>query len=347
MIENTCFNVVIIYRPPQTHSTKGDFLKEFGDLMASVLSELKNVIIGGDFNFWMNSTNSSDNILLCNLSLGLRNLVNVCTHIGGNTPDLLIVEDDNPLNLQNCEKGVLISDHYMVVSNFYLPNKNREKKQVSFRRLDGISSDDFSKHLNEHMPVDFDGSDVSTLDKYLKTTLDKLAPVVTKSVMVRYRVPWFTTELKDKKRAIRQIERSWRKNKNPEKLDVLKSEIKIYKKLLFTSKKELLSNEIKRYKGNSKKLFNYINNLLGMKNPNPLPSSVQQGLELEEQFADFFMQKKRQSAIHYLTRRFICQFTEMCQSLIVSILCQRLVLPRSLIQCPPNPVSLIVYQQKC
>ena len=119
------------------------------------------------------------------------------------------------------------------------------------------------------MPVDFDGSDVSTHEKNLKTTLDKLAPVVTKSVMVRHRVPWFTTELKDKKRAIRQIERSWRKNKNPEKLDVLKSEIKIYKKLLFTSKKELLLNEIKRYKSNSKKLFNYINNLLGMKNPNP------------------------------------------------------------------------------
>ena len=45
----------------------------------------------------------------------------------------------------------------------------------------------------------------------LEKALEMLAPLTTKSVVVRRKVPWFTHEVKDQKRKLRKSEKTWRK----------------------------------------------------------------------------------------------------------------------------------------
>ena len=74
----------------------------------------------------------------CGLSMAVANICSV------KSKELILVHEIH----HQCLDLVLITETWLsdLLEDYYI-----------FRRLDGISSDDFSKHLNDHMPVDFDG----------------------------------------------------------------------------------------------------------------------------------------------------------------------------------------------
>ena len=78
----------------------------------------------------------------------------------------------------------------------------------------------------------------------LDKVLEILAPLTTKSVVVRRKVPWFTQEVKDQKRKLRKSEEIWRKNKSKENWINVKLECMKYNNILKSSKVQSISKKI-------------------------------------------------------------------------------------------------------
>ena len=70
----------------------------------------------------------------------------------------------------------------------------------------------------------------------MQSALDKNAPEITKNIVARKKVPWFTDEIREQKRIIRR-EKIWQKYKEDQQWTALKNECKIYRNMLTTSKK--------------------------------------------------------------------------------------------------------------
>ena len=77
--------IAVIYRPPHSainRSTVNDFIDEFGTFLESIITSQVKVIIGGDFNFHIEDTTSSDagkflDLLKCH---NLNNHIEFPTH---------------------------------------------------------------------------------------------------------------------------------------------------------------------------------------------------------------------------------------------------------------------------
>ena len=63
--------------------------------------------------------------------------------------------------------------------------------------------------MPEPPPEDLDQL-VACYNNTLKVTLEKLAPLTTKTIVERPRVPWFNDEIREAKRQRRKAERKWR-----------------------------------------------------------------------------------------------------------------------------------------
>ena len=54
---------------------------------------------------------------------------------------------------------------------------------------------------------------VEVLDSNLQRAMDKLAPIKSRTILVRATNPWFSNEIRDQKRKMRKQEKKWRKYK--------------------------------------------------------------------------------------------------------------------------------------
>ena len=80
-----------------------------------------------------------------------------------------------------------------------------------------------------------------------------LAPLTTKLVVVRRKVPWFTNEVKDQKRKLRKSEKTWRKNRSKENWMNLKAEQTKYN-ILKSSKVQSISEKVTECEHDIKKM---------------------------------------------------------------------------------------------
>lgn len=100
----------VVYRIPGTNNQL--FLDKFSDLIASHTTEMRNILVVGDFNIGINKNDSSSKKLLSVLhEFDLSNFSHIATHRSGNILDLVI---------STMEIGVIqvidikISDHYLL-----------------------------------------------------------------------------------------------------------------------------------------------------------------------------------------------------------------------------------------
>ena len=88
-------------------------------------------------------------------------------------------------------------------------------KRFSYRKLKDINVTDFRSDLIsslELLPVSNDFNDlVREFCSALANTLDLHAPMISKEIVARPKVPWFTNDLRNLKRRRRRLERSLRK----------------------------------------------------------------------------------------------------------------------------------------
>eukprot|EP00918_Siedleckia_nematoides_P075764 GHVU01165809.1.p1 GENE.GHVU01165809.1~~GHVU01165809.1.p1 ORF type:complete len:214 (-),score=32.93 GHVU01165809.1:385-1026(-) len=193
----------------------------------------------------------------------------------------------------HCHPGIYIStDHVSVEFQLNLDVKQWTRKTMTTRNMKRIDESDFDKDLEQAM-TDIPNTDLEGLaafyNKILTTTLNKHAPLVTRTVTIRDKVPWFSDNILGHKHNMRQKERIWQKHQDMNSWSEFKKARNLYHHALETAKSSFISDEVMKLKGNSRKLFSLVNNLLGKEITNPLPDGTDN--ELVEKFASFFIQK--------------------------------------------------------
>ena len=131
---------------------------------------------------------------------------------------------------------------------------------------------------------------VNAFNNQLENVLDNNAPEITKQVTVRKKVPWFTQEIREKKRVVHRRETIRKKYRRNDQWQALKIERSSYRQLLKMAKAESITMMVKDCNKDSKKLYNLATLLMGMVKENPLPDHTDKE-ELANQFASFFITK--------------------------------------------------------
>lgn len=300
-IGTTTLWVLGVYHPPfgsKKDNTPTNFIDELTDLLVKIVAEHSNLVLLGDFNIHINDYDVDTN---CQMfvdtleALGLKIWNNGATHRLDNQLDIIATEVLGKIYVSNIENGPFISDHAAVQCNnkkIHKPDISREIRIV--RNLKSIDTQSFIKDIEESVSKIPDTEDVnylaSSLQKKLRKALDDHAPEVKKELTVRKKVPWFTPEIKDLKRALRRSEQKWRKYKEHHQWLAFKQNQKLYSRALKNSKIKTVSGKVSQIRKDTKKLFKLVKHLTGTEGENPMPSE-RSNEELAEDFAEFFIGK--------------------------------------------------------
>ena len=254
------------------------------------------IIILGDFIIHVDNSNDNDATKLMDMikSLGLKQHVEEPTHIFGHSLDLVITRLSDDVVRDSPRVDSYISDHGVVLFKLNSVKPSLSVKTVSYRKYKAINIQDFQSDLAKsalctNHPNCLDEL-VSCYDKTLKATLDKHAPLLTKTVVVRPRVPWFNEEMREAKRERRKAEKKWRKTKNAVDLTILKVKGNAVVSLMNKARKEFYTNFIEENSCDQRKLFKASKGLLNCKPCNAIPPDIDEK-QLAENIGNFFVQK--------------------------------------------------------
>lgn len=79
--------------------------------------------------------------------MGLRQHVSFCTHIAGNSLDLVITEATNGVNVISCEPGHFVSDHCSAKVVIVVDKETISSKSLTFRDFKNVDSEAFAKAI--------------------------------------------------------------------------------------------------------------------------------------------------------------------------------------------------------
>ena len=292
LVSHNCINVFGIYRPPQ--GSLLEFLDEFTELVSDVMSNKLNVILAGDFNLHTNNPNNDNaaNLIDCMTALRMSQQVHFTTHKLGNTLNLIFIEDFSDLHIKSCIQGDFISDHCVITCRTSLSKHDIVCKQVSYQDLKSIDieemwSDYDFRLLDGNITID---EMANKLNEMLKELLNRHAPLQSKSITERTKVPWFDNEVKEYKQIARCREKLWRKYHTPELWKALQVARRTYHDKIKSCKTSTISTQVLECGKDSKKLFELVSKLTGSKATNPMPNH-KDTQQLTEEFADHFLNK--------------------------------------------------------
>ena len=251
----------------------------------------------GDFNMHVEDESDFYGMEFCDVlsSFGLVNHVTVPTHELGHTLDLIITRNNNEIALTLPRAGYFISDHCFISTKLGIPRPNLQVKTVSSRKLKDIDMSEFKADIQNVCSELLHIQDINLLaheyNVQLLQCLDRHAPVITRTQVVRPKVPYYDSSVKDLKRARRKAENEWRRNKTDSNLEskFKQARNKCAAKLDYL-KTNHFSDAIHEANGDQKRLFSIIQSLTCVNRDNPLPDhvSIQQ---LANDFANFFIKK--------------------------------------------------------
>ena len=124
----------------------------------------------------------------------------------------------------------------------------------------------------------------------LKVVLDKHAPLITRSVKERPRVPWFNEEIKTAKRERRKAEKRWRRTRLDSDMAAFKVKRNAATALMNKARREFYTNFIEENSRDQKKLFAAGNRLLNRGSADWLPLTTDRA-QFAEDIGKFFVQK--------------------------------------------------------
>ena len=226
--------LVIVYRPQNCDDHRrvpiNTFLMEFSDLMESTILSKEPLIVVGDYNIHVDVPNDTDALKFLDLlqSLGLEQHVTEPTHIRGHTLDLVIkrkIEDILASPPRACR---YFSDHAAVHCHVAISKPSFQTRIIKFRKTKSLDAESLSNDVvltglcdrgnsDPITPLDLDVL-VEDYTTTLSQVLDRHAPLKTKTVRARPKVPWYTSEIAEAKRRRRKAERRWRRTRSQEDL---------------------------------------------------------------------------------------------------------------------------------
>ncbi len=220
--------------------------------------------------------------------------MDIPTHKLGNMLDLIITRDNEELVLSSPTAGFMISDHCFVHTKLGFPRPNWTTKSVTSRNIKGMDLGLFKSDLESTVSELLSITDIQDLavqyNVRLSDCLERHAPMSTKSITARPKVPWFNDTLKQLKRERRKVEKTWRRTDLETDEAIFKRTKNKYACMLNNAHRNHYESEIREASGNQRKLFAIIQELASVKRDSPLPDheSIQ---KLADSFSDFFLQK--------------------------------------------------------
>ncbi|VDI70250.1 Hypothetical predicted protein [Mytilus galloprovincialis] len=220
--------------------------------------------------------------------------------------DRLVVtpEEENSLILKTvpsvqypslCDrKGNPSGDHLALFSALEISKPPRERKEVTYRKLRNISTDDIIHDLvnseifqNQERPLE---DLVNLYSTELSSILDKHAPLISKNLILRPNTEWYTDDLRVAKRNRRKAERRMRKTKLTIHRQMFRESCITTNQLLIKCKKDYFSSKVSEIGHDQKQLHRLTNDLMGNKREIFLPEHENDKL-LADKFCEFFVGK--------------------------------------------------------
>ena len=132
---------------------------------------------------------------------------------------------------------------------------------------------------------------VHNYNKALMKVIDKLAPVKTKTVSNKPKLPWFNTTLANEIRKRKRLEKVWHKDRtNINNYHLFYAQRRKVSNMLSLAKKDFYKTPLNQNKYNYKKIYGICNALLGRNQETPLPI-CNSTKELANNFNTFFVDK--------------------------------------------------------
>ena len=291
--------IIIIYRPPYSEAHPvpvSEFFQEFSTFMETTVLCPEVLLVTGDFNFHLDDDSDADAKKFMELldTFGLQQHVITPTHMSGHLLDLVISRTSNDINVFSPQSSYFISDHCFIECLLSVPGPNIVFKEVSYRKLKQIDVDSFKSDIVSSALCNSHWSSLESIsqcyDETLLQILDKHAPVNTKILTIRPRVPWFSPELKEQKGIRRRLERRMIRTKTQADKNAYRNACNSYSMLLRKSKRKYYTDLIGECGGNTRKLFQVVRSLSNKPDGNPLPPH-DDPRKLADDFGEFFYRK--------------------------------------------------------
>ena len=227
----------------------------------------------------------------------LKQHVTVPTHRSGHILDLVISRKDAEALKVNelVVMEQLISDHKANCFQLNLQKPLNERKSVVSRRLRNFDFEAFYKIIISS-GLRADVSDLSLeliVDRYdnvLRDTMDILAPVKSRTIVLRPNVPWYNEDIGNGKRKRRRLERRWRSSRlESDRLSYIE-QCSVVNTMLYKAKEFYYSSVIRDNAHDTRLLFWSIDKLLQSQTEKHYPSA-DNDQQLANDFADFFTAK--------------------------------------------------------
>ena len=253
------------------------------------------LIATGDLNIHVNDENDPDACEFLDLlvSMGLKQHVKGSTHEAGHTLDLVITREHDDVIKSVPVIDRFISDHAAVLCPLNSVKPPAVVKEINYRQLKAIDMDALRADLRDSDLCTKEFTDVNEMascyNSTLQAILNKHAPLKTKTVVNRKRVPWFNSQMKAAIRARRRAERTWRKSKSAHDLSVFKAKKNRATFIMNQARCEYYTSHIQENSSNLRKLFQSTKALLCDAKDISFPSGDPD--RLANDFGSFFVQK--------------------------------------------------------
>ena len=118
------------------------------------------------------------------------------------------------MDLGSIKPGYFLSDHCFVCADIVIPWPDVQNRKLSYHKLKSIDKPSFASDLEsicqEILQIDNFNELAVQYNCRLLSLLDKHAPVISKTLSVHPKVPWFSPNLNYLKRQRRIAEKLWR-----------------------------------------------------------------------------------------------------------------------------------------
>ena len=147
-----------------------------------------------------------------------------------------------------------------------MPKPQPLRQTIQYRNYSAIDNEMFQADIETStLCLDPATSAASLLDQYddtMSALLDKHAPLQTRTITVRPKVPWFNGDIKMAKQKRRQLERRWRHSRLTIHLDIFKEQKRHVNKLIPSAKSSYYTAKIIEAASDQKQLYNVVNTML-------------------------------------------------------------------------------------
>ena len=163
-----------MYRPPNLKFQ--DFIKDFLSHLPQNITS--NTILLVDFNIHVNKTSLGSSIDIKDLlsNNDIKQHITFPTHICGNILDLIITRIYHSI-ASEFNQSILFSDHYAILFLIHTSKPLQIKKIIEYRKISSIDPDEFKNSFLDNINHQNDSPTIETMNKYLKFTLNKFAPL--------------------------------------------------------------------------------------------------------------------------------------------------------------------------